>query len=179
MDSAAPLTFWETLQLALRQHEYIHTLLHPLPVYGLAMGVIALIVALCLRNRQAEVTALFVVVIAALTIWPVVHYGKSSYDGVYGLTGSINDDDGVNWLKEHRARGESLQWIFYAVASLGVTALALPPFLPKTARWLVVATLLAALGALGAGGWISYAGGRVKHKEFRYGPPPIRTSATP
>jgi hypothetical protein len=37
------------------QPEYIHVLINPLPVYGLAMGVIGLIIALTQRSRPAQV----------------------------------------------------------------------------------------------------------------------------
>ena len=37
----------------LEQPEYIHVLINPLPVYGLAMGVIGLIIGLVLRSREA------------------------------------------------------------------------------------------------------------------------------
>ena len=39
----------------LSQPEYIHVLINPLPVYGLAMGIIALIIALCsAQSRSAD-----------------------------------------------------------------------------------------------------------------------------
>ncbi len=39
----------------LRQPEYIHVLINPLPVYGLAMGLLGLIVAFFLRSRPAQI----------------------------------------------------------------------------------------------------------------------------
>jgi hypothetical protein len=36
----------------------------------------------------------------------------------------------------------------------------------------VIATLILALVSLGVGGYIAYAGGRVRHKEFRFEAPP-------
>lgn len=179
MNDPFALTPWESLKIALRQHEYLHVLLHPMLAYGLLMGVMALMIALFLRQRSAEITGLILVAVASLCIWPVVYFGETSYDGTYGLISMTDDLDGTVWLKEHKTRAEQVEWIFYAVASLAVVALALPPFLPRTSKWLVVATLIGALIAIAAGGWVSYAGGRVKHKEFRYGPPPIRGSASP
>jgi hypothetical protein len=41
----------------LKQPEYIHVLINPLPVYGLAMGVIGLIIGLVLRSREARSAA--------------------------------------------------------------------------------------------------------------------------
>ena len=38
----------------LRQPEYLHVLINPLPVYGLAVGLIGLLVAICQRSRPAN-----------------------------------------------------------------------------------------------------------------------------
>src|SRR5207248_5070218 len=47
----------------LRQPEYIHVLINPLPVYGLAMGLLGLIVAFFLKSRSAQIVALIIVLI--------------------------------------------------------------------------------------------------------------------
>jgi hypothetical protein len=41
----------------LSKPEYVHVLLNPLPVYGLAVGVAGLFIALLLKTRAARVTA--------------------------------------------------------------------------------------------------------------------------
>lgn len=38
----------------LRQPEYVHVLLNPIPVYGMASGILALVVALILRSRPSR-----------------------------------------------------------------------------------------------------------------------------
>jgi hypothetical protein len=45
----------------LSKPEYVHVLLNPLPVYGLAVGVLGLVIALLSKTRAARVTALFVI----------------------------------------------------------------------------------------------------------------------
>lgn len=152
----------------LQQPEYIHVLLNPLPVYGLAIGVIGLIVALILRSRRAQITALVLIVIAAASVWPVVHYGEEAYDRVL----SMADSDGEAWLKAHEHRAEKLEYLFYALALLAVAAIVIPKKWPAVATSLAVATLIVALVSLGAGGYIAYAGGKIRHREFRTGPPP-------
>jgi len=42
----------------------------------------------------------------------------------------------------------------------------------------VIAVILLGLGTLGAGGYIAYAGGKVRHREFRNVPPPTRKPGT-
>jgi len=51
-------------------------LLNPLPIYGLAAGVLALVVGLAMRSRSAQVTALVVILSCALSAWLVYQYGE-------------------------------------------------------------------------------------------------------
>src|SRR5437773_6846656 len=90
----------------LRAPEYIHVLINPLPVYGLAMGVIGLIIALIQRSRRAQVATLALIVIAAASVWPVFHYGDAGYDRVLAMA----DDPGQAWLKAHVHRADQLVW---------------------------------------------------------------------
>jgi uncharacterized membrane protein len=158
----------QTLFRDLQQPEYIHVLINPLPVYGLAVGVIALIVSLFLRNRSAQTLALTLILITAASAWPVIHYGEEAFDRVLSMT----DKDGEAWLKAHEARAEKFEYIFYALAVLAAAAIVLPRKWPASATPLLIATLALALVSLGAGGYIAHAGGKIRHREFRTGKPP-------
>ena len=152
----------------LTKPEYVHVLLNPLPVYGLAMGVLALIIALLSRTRAARVTALTLVMVSAASAWPVYHYGEAGYDRVKSMV----DEAGDKWLDEHMRRGEQLIYVFYVVAALSAIGIVAEFAGPKAAIPLAIATLILAGANLGVGGYIAYAGGRVRHKEFRFEAPP-------
>ena len=167
---------WQTFLRDLQQPEYVHVLLNPLPVYGLATGLIGLIVAFFLRSRRGQITALVLIFISAASAWPVVHYGEEGYDRVL----SMADADGEAWLKAHQGRAEKVKYVFYALALLALAAIFLPKKWPGAATPLAGATLILALVSLGAGGYIAYAGGKVRHREFRTGPPPhVKTLENP
>jgi hypothetical protein len=158
----------ETLLRDLRQPEYVHTLLNPLPIYGLAIALLALVIALFLRSRSGQVTALVLILVCAGSAWPVIAFGERAYDNI--LTSS--DDDGRAWLEAHEERAESLMYVFYACAAVAAAATFVPMKWPKAAVPLAIATLLLAIGSLGAGASIAYAGGKIRHREFRTVPPP-------
>src|SRR5439155_27120103 len=151
--------------------EYMHVLLNPLPVYGLTFGTLALVLALFLRNHRVTVAALVLVFVGAISAWPVYQYGESAYDRVK----SMSDPAGEQWLDEHMARGEKLIYAFYILAGLAAAGMIVPIKWPLTAMPLATTTLVLGFTTLGIGGWISYAGGHVRHKEFRFeSPPPAR-----
>jgi len=156
----------------LREHlsdpEYIHVLVNPLPVYGLAMATLALVLALLLRNQRLTIAAFVLVFVSAISAWPTYHYGEAGYDRVKAMS----DDAGGKWLDEHMARGEKLIWTFYVLA--GVAALSSITVIkwPRYSLAVSVVTFALASGTLGIGGYIAYAGGHVRHREFRFEPAP-------
>jgi hypothetical protein len=159
---------WELVQLHLKQPEYLHILLNPLPVYGLAFGALALVLAIAFKNRAAQNIALILVLISALSAWPAVHYGELGYDRLLTQV----DKGGEEWLDAHAQRGKRAEPAFYVLALIAAVALVLPWKLPKTAVALNFLTLAATLGVLALGIWVAFAGGQIRHREFRYGPPP-------
>jgi hypothetical protein len=161
----------EPLLRSLRQPEYVHVLLNPLPVYGLLLSLIGLIIALVLKSRRAQIATLALVLISSISAWPVYEYGEDGYDRVLAMT----DDDGHAWLDEHLHRAEKLIYIFYALALLSAIAIAAPLKWPSSAAPLTLAVILLGALTLGSGTYIAYAGGRIRHREFRNEPaPPIK-----
>ena len=156
----------------LRQPEYIHVLINPLPVYGLAMGLLGLIIAFFLRSRSAQVATLVIVLICAASALPVYAFGKQAKDRVLSMENEVGDA----WLEEHEDRAEDLIWLFYALAVVSAIALVAPRKWPRCAGPLVIAVILLGVTTLGAGGYIAYAGGKIRHREFRNVPPPPRKS---
>ena len=160
----------DTLLRDLRQPEYIHVLLNPLPLYGLLVGWIGLVIALVLRSRRAQIATLTLMLLSSISAWPVYEFGQQGYDRVL----SMADDDGRAWLDEHKDRAENLIWIFYVLAALSAFAVAAPIKWPKSSMPLAIAVILLGAVTLGTGAYIAYAGGRVRHREFRNEPAPSK-----
>jgi len=158
------------LQVLQRQPEYVHVLLNPLPIYALAMGWVGLLIGFFLRSRSAQIATLVLVLISAASAWPVYEFGEQGYDRVLSMT----DEAGQAWLDEHQHRGEQLIYFFYALAALSLIAILVPIKWPRTSAPLVIGTILLGVIVLGMGGYIAYAGGKVRHKEFRTEPPPAK-----
>src|SRR5436189_3392351 len=128
----------DTVLRDLRQPEYVHVLLNPLPVYGLLIAWLGSIIALILKSRRAQIIALLLVLISSFSAWPVYEFGQQAYDRVL----SMADEDGRAWLDEHRERGEDLIWIFYALIALSAIAIAAPIKWPRSSLPLAVAVVL-------------------------------------
>lgn len=164
----------EALLRELQQPEYLHVLLNPLPLYGLAIALFGLITATYLRSRGGQLAGLVLVFTSTIAVWPVVYHGDQAYDRVL----SMADEPGQAWLKAHVHRADQLIWLFYTTAALAVAAIFVPKKWPPTATPLVLITMLFAVVSLGAGTYIAHAGGKIRHREFRSAPPP-KTSPEP
>jgi ABC-type transport system involved in multi-copper enzyme maturation permease subunit len=152
----------------LQQPEYLHVLLNPIPLYGLAFALFGLIAATYLRSRGGQLAALVLIFASAIFVWAVVRQGDLAYNPVL----SMADENGQAWLKAHVHRADQLVWLYYTLAGLAAAAIFVPKKWPGTAVPLVIVTMLLALVSLGAGAYISHAGGKIRHREFRNVPPP-------
>ena len=154
----------------LRQPEYLHTLLHPLPIWGLAAGVLGLVIALLLRSRPAQIATLSIVLVSSISAVPVYLLGGAAEDRVDGIV----DDVGREWLEEHERRGEQAIYVFCALAAVTLGALIVPAKWPRLAMPLSLAVLVLSILSLALGGYVAKAGGQIRHREFRTGPLPTR-----
>src|SRR4026208_1208934 len=162
----------DSILRCLRQPGYVHVLLNPLPVYGFLFAWIGLLIAFFSKSRRAQIAALMLVLVSSLSAWPVYEFGQQGYDRVLSMT----DEDGERWLDEHRDRAEDLIWIFYALAVLSAIAIAAPIKWPKSSALLVISVIFLAAVTLGTGCYIAYAGGKIRHREFRNEPAPPKRS---
>jgi hypothetical protein len=153
---------------ALEQPEYVHVLLNHLPITGLLVALLGLVVALIFNQRAALLLALSLVTLTAVSVWPVAEYGERGYDRVLAMA----DDDGQAYLKEHARLADRWMFLYYATAAAGVVALVTGWKRPRYLRAAGILVALLAAGSLVAGGVIADYGGKVRHREFRTGPPP-------
>lgn len=148
--------------------EYLHILLNHLPIEGLMFGILALVLAIIFKSRDARVLSLALVALAGASVWPVVFTGDRGYDKA-----SANaDDDGTAWLDAHEERADKVAPIFYVTAVLAVAAILTTNRKPGLSMKLSLAVAFLAVIALCGGTWVAYAGGKIKHTEFRHSPPP-------
>lgn len=150
------------------QPEYLHVLVNPVLTHALPVAAVGLLLALLVRNTGATKLALFLVLLTATAVWPAVHYGHQGYDRVK----SMADDTGGDWLAVHRYRAEKAAPLFYVTALAALGALAAgwkwqKTFIPLS--WLALAVALAACTAAFR---VAYPAGKIRHREFRHGPPP-------
>ena len=148
---------------------YIHVLINHIPELGLGSSLFALFLGLVFRSREARRVGLILVFLCAASAWPVLRTGQKGYNAIYF---SIEPTDQA-WLDAHMRTAEKWIWAFYVLAALALVAIVCPLKWPRSEMTLVLMVLLLGAGTFALSGYIAYLGGRVRHVEFRKGPPPI------
>jgi len=152
----------------LDQPEYIHAVTNHLPLIGLLVAMLVLIAALATKDRTAMLIGLALVGLLALSAWPVYHYGEAGYDRVL----SMADDAGAKFLDHHKALAERWIFLYFVTAGVAGVGFMLAWKWPRTLVFSSVLALVLAAASLTAGMVIAKAGGAVRHREFRFEPPP-------
>jgi hypothetical protein len=152
----------------LQRPECIHVLINHLPLTGLFAALLGLVGCLAIRKRAAVSLGMGLVSLFSLSAWPVYVYGEQGYDRVY----SMADADGDAYLNRHKELAERWIWPFYLTAGVGAVGVVAGWRRPKWLWALAWATAVLAAASLIAGAVIADAGGKVRHPEFRNGPPP-------
>jgi len=152
------------------QPEYVHILLHPLPVLGLAVAVICLVLGLVFKSKGAVGISLFLIALTAASAYPLFQSGEKAEH----LLEDGFDKESSAWVDEHESRAETAIYLFYVTAFVAVVALVIRPVVPGFARGATWAALALACLCILAGAWIGSAGGRINHPELRDAPAPIQ-----
>ena len=154
---------------ALTRPEYLHVLLNPLPVYGVAIGVFTLAVAMVCRSRQVQLAALIIIAVASASAWPAAQLGHRAHARLEAKLSSESNQ----WLQHHEQLGDKSAVAAVVCAATALAAVLIPRKYPKATSPLAAGALVLGIFSLAASAWASQAGGRVRHEEFRMGPPPV------
>ncbi len=150
------------------QPEYLHVLVNPVLTHALPLGILVLIFAFVLRSRKAMVVALAFVFLSAGAVIPTVHYGHAGADRIE----AVADGAGGQWLKIHQYRAEWLAWLFIVTAVAAAAGLATVWKWQRVGRILASVALAFGIAASAVSGYIAWPAGKIRHREFRDGPPP-------
>jgi hypothetical protein len=158
----------QLLSTLLDQPEYIHTAINHFPLIGLLVASAFLVTALLARNRGATIMALVFLGLLALSAWPVFYFGEAGYDRVL----SMSDEAGQSYLRLHEDLAERWVWLYYVTAGVAAVGVGLAWKWPKVLVPSALLALVLTAGSFTAGILIAQSGGKIRHREFRVGPPP-------
>lgn len=164
----------EQLSSLLNRPEYVHATINHFPIIGLLVALLALLIGLVTKSRPIIFTGLGLTAAMALSIWPVYAFGEAGFDRVL----SMADEAGEAFLKYHAELAHRWAFLYYVTAGVAAVGLGLSWKRPGALIPSAVVALVFGVLSLSAGIAIAHAGGEVRHREFRSGPPPAAHERT-
>jgi hypothetical protein len=165
---------WAEFRGALKQPEYLHVVLNPIPVYGLAVAIAAFVAAWVAGRRSAQAIALGLIILTSAAAGPAAYFGHQGYDRVY----SLSDPSAQKWLNWHENLGERVVWVYYSSAAISCLAALCLWKEPRFQRPANALAMAAATAALLSGAFLALVGGKIRHPEFRDRSPPAWADTT-
>jgi len=157
----------------LHEPAYRHVLFNHVPIIGLMLSCVVLLAGLVMRQVVLLRLGLLMIAATAGASVPVAGFGDQAYPEIFGKL----DGAGREWLDYHTYLADTWLPLLYLNSLLAIAANIAGywrrPFLIPMAAVVAVVTLPAILMA----SWIGYAGGKIKHPEFRYEEPPVFESS--
>ncbi|RKX32551.1 MAG: hypothetical protein DRP71_11865 [Verrucomicrobia bacterium] len=147
----------------LGQPEYVHVMLHPMPVIGLLVAVLGLILGLIFKGKAAVTISMLLIAMTAGSAYFIYESGEGAEHRIEDTL----DKESKGWLHEHEDRTDVAIYLFYVTAFVALAAVIMGPIIPGFARGMIWATLALACFSILAGGWIGRAGARINHPELR------------
>ena len=114
----------------LEQPEYLHVLIHSIPVIGLAVAAIGLVLGLLFKSQGGVTIALTLIALTAGSAFFVFESGEGAEDRVEEQL----DKESKAWLDEHEERAEVAIYLFYVTSFVAIVAIAVRPIVPGFAR---------------------------------------------
>ncbi len=103
-----------------RDPEYLHLLLEPLPLYGLGIGLLFLIAAQLAGESKSRLLALLVITASCASVWPYQELREQATPRIL----ATRDPALGPLIRAQTERRERCNWAYYAMAGLGAVTLA-------------------------------------------------------
>ena len=154
---------WQELQglwQGMRDPEYLHLLLEPVPLYGLAAGLLVLLVAHFSGEAKSRWLALVLLTASCASVWPYQELRRQATPRIL----ATRDPALGPFIRDQTERRESCNWAYYLVAGLGAVTMAAR--MAGKGKYLLGITALAASLLLCLSVWLHQKECEVYHRNI-------------
>ncbi len=149
-------TLWQTL----RDPEYAHLLLEPLPLYGIGLGLVFLFVAVSFHEGKCKALALLVICLSSASVWPCLSLREKAEPRIVAM----RDPSYGPLIREQTKRRASLQLLYYCTAAFcGLAALLSAA---GKGRGVLIIALIFAVAAFWASLWLHKKEAEIYHRNI-------------
>lgn len=130
------LSLWQNV----RDPEYLHLLLEPLPLYGLGIGLTFVIVSFLFGELKSRMLALAIICVSCASVWPYIDLRDKATPRIL----ATRSPEYAPLIQEQTQRRKDWSWPYYVLALLSLAALSTTRH-PKGRPLLLAAVILGAM----------------------------------
>jgi hypothetical protein len=108
-------TLWQNI----RDPEYLHLLLEPLPLYGLGLGLVFVIVSLVFGEIKSRMLALAVICVSCASVWPYIDLRDKATPRIL----ATRSPEFAPLIQQQTKRRKDWSWPYYAMTLFSGIAL--------------------------------------------------------
>ena len=108
-------TLWQNI----RDPEYLHLLLEPLPLYGLGFGLVFVIVSLVFGEIKSRMLALAVICVSCASVWPYIDLRGKATPRIL----ATRSPEFAPLIQQQTQRRKDWSWPYYAMTLFSGIAL--------------------------------------------------------
>lgn len=155
-----------TLWQSVRDPEYAHLLLESLPLYGLAIGLTFLIVAILAGERKCRLLALAVICLSCASVWPYLDFRAKATPRIL----ATRDPTYGPLIRAQTQLRQDTAWAYYTLA--GVSGLAFLFGAARRGAFLLIVTVFGTIAVFWLSVWLHKKECEVYHRNIvRYTAP--------
>ena len=163
----------DQLSGALNDPEYLFLALEPLQFYGIGFAVAVLITAWFLKSEKLQVTALVMIIAAALSTLPYMNARKSAQNRLEHVY-QVESPARVRVFAANTVLREEHQKFFFLLASLAGAAILVGPRRNRLGFSLTIASAVVGLYATHLSLWMHYQDSLAFHPNLKKNEAPVR-----
>jgi hypothetical protein len=148
------------LWASLRDAEYLHLVLENLPLYGVACGVLMLLVAQMAGEKKSRLLALLLITACCASVWPYQELRVKAEPRIV----ATRDPALKPFIDKQTERRAGVNWAFYTMAA--VSGLTLLLQMAGKGKPLVFVTLAGALAIVCLSAWLHKKECEVYHRNI-------------
>ena len=108
-------TLWQNI----RDPEYLHLLLEPLPLYGLGLGLVFVIVSLVFGEIKSRMLALAVICVSCASVWPYIDLRDKATPRIL----ATRSPEFAPLIQQQTQRRKDWSWPYYAMTAFTILAI--------------------------------------------------------
>lgn len=163
----------EKMAEAFRDPEYLFLVLEPLQVWGVAFGLVGLVVTYFLKNEKLQVVSLILIVVSALSVLPYLHARSTAQARIEKIY-EVSAPSRAKGFHANTADRLDHRWLYLALAGIAGAAVLVGPRRNRLGFGLAVGSVAFSLYAINYGLWMHYQDSLAYHPNLKQNEAPVK-----